>query len=571
MKGLIAWIVLFLALVPGVAGARDVALAPATCALGADSQAAALALPVSALDCSRGRFLQGERFVRLHADLPEPIAATEQLYWRVDPALFDSILLQLRWQDGSTSSLRIDPETAARNWTAPLYSAFALPAPPGGRLVAIDAVVERPRTLAVLRDAHIVDADTLSRNHYGASLIAMLTIGMLLVPVFHTLIFHRLLRAPFILWHAGMALSMAVFVLMHSGLIFAALPDFPLAWRWQLNSGAFVASIVCAAYFTTGLLEKGTLPPGWRRMILLALIPPVALKLLLLADLEAVRPYAGRFFAYSYAPLMIVLPAALIHALRRGSRAAGFTLFGFGGVAIGGAAIMIEISGLLLGQLGADVILRGSLVLMSLATSAAVADRFMVMRMQLDRERSRAARLGAMAYTDALTGLANRRAFDESAVLREGYGLIVADLDHFKRINDEGGHDAGDRVLVRVADTLRRVYEDCTQATTYRLGGEEFAAIVPADDPAELARHAEALRAAIEGDRGGEAALWALTASIGAAQGRNQALGDAFSEADEAMYRAKRQGRNRCNVPGISSAPAEDVPGDVWERVRSRI
>src|ERR1019366_317157 len=93
--------------------------------------------------------------------------------------------------------------------------------------------------------------------------------------------------------------------------------------------------------------------------------------------------------------------------------------------------------------------------------------------------------LAGEARTDALTGLLNRRGFDERASLELGHArrenrwvaVLVFDIDYFKRINDEWGHEIGDRVLARIGDLLREYSRDID--VTARFGGEEFVVLLP--------------------------------------------------------------------------------------------
>jgi diguanylate cyclase (GGDEF)-like protein len=166
-----------------------------------------------------------------------------------------------------------------------------------------------------------------------------------------------------------------------------------------------------------------------------------------------------------------------------------------------------------------------------------------------------------LSRTDALTGLANRRHFsaqlEELAAQARRSGaplsLLVLDLDHFKRINDAHGHEAGDACLTRFAERMRACL-DGPGVHLARLGGEEFAALLPGTAPAEAAERAEALRASLSGPvlalREGDLRI---TVSIGVA-GLDPASGDGadlFRAADRAMYLAKSEGRNRVRIhPG---------------------
>jgi diguanylate cyclase (GGDEF)-like protein len=131
-------------------------------------------------------------------------------------------------------------------------------------------------------------------------------------------------------------------------------------------------------------------------------------------------------------------------------------------------------------------------------------------------------------------------------------GVLLMDIDHFKAINDQRGHLEGDRVLVAVASTLQRALQSEAErgrAKLYRYGGEEFAVLVSGRDAAQLALLAEALRSAIvaggDGLGPGE-----VTISIGVAawwQGAETPEA-ALHRADDALYAAKRGGRNRVVV-----------------------
>ncbi len=165
--------------------------------------------------------------------------------------------------------------------------------------------------------------------------------------------------------------------------------------------------------------------------------------------------------------------------------------------------------------------------------------------------------LRRLATTDALTNVPNRRHFMEVAETESRrfhrYGhplsLILFDIDHFKQVNDTHGHAAGDQVLSRLSDTCGTALRD--QDVIGRLGGEEFAVLLPETASDAAAAVAERLREAVErvspGWSGGELAV---TISIGvAAWGPDdESVESVLHRADEALYEAKRQGRNRVAV-----------------------
>jgi diguanylate cyclase (GGDEF)-like protein len=165
-------------------------------------------------------------------------------------------------------------------------------------------------------------------------------------------------------------------------------------------------------------------------------------------------------------------------------------------------------------------------------------------------------RLAQLSQIDALTGLPNRRQFDE-ALRRElvrarrsgqGLALLMIDIDHFKLLNDTLGHQAGDERLRDVAEALQACAARATDVVA-RYGGEEFAAILPGASPTEAMTVAEAMRASVEAlALGSPAPDGRVTVSIGAARLTEIETDTGprlIERADGALYDSKRAGRNR--------------------------
>lgn len=162
-----------------------------------------------------------------------------------------------------------------------------------------------------------------------------------------------------------------------------------------------------------------------------------------------------------------------------------------------------------------------------------------------------------LANTDPLTGALNRRAFFQRAeeiqarARRTGmpFSVLVSDIDHFKRINDTHGHAAGDEALRRFAATCRSSFRPFD--VLGRMGGEEFAMLLPDMALRDARSAAERLRTAVAGvevDTG--EASFGMTVSLGAAQVGADAFSiePALAAADAALYRAKAGGRNRVEL-----------------------
>ena len=163
-------------------------------------------------------------------------------------------------------------------------------------------------------------------------------------------------------------------------------------------------------------------------------------------------------------------------------------------------------------------------------------------------------RLAEEARTDPLTGLLNRRGFDEHAARELAHAvrdhrsiaLAMLDIDHFKQVNDERGHAAGDRVLVHLARALQS--ETRLIDVAARLGGEEFAVLMPGSGAAGAEAFIDRVRDALASPRPD---LPAVRISAGVVATIEPAeLQGILEQADRALYAAKRSGRNRTVVVG---------------------
>ncbi len=179
--------------------------------------------------------------------------------------------------------------------------------------------------------------------------------------------------------------------------------------------------------------------------------------------------------------------------------------------------------------------------------------------------------LERMARTDNLTGLANRHVLQESmydevrrrSSDKQQLALILLDLDLFKQINDKHGHPAGDAVLIEVARRLMLTVR--TGEVLARVGGEEFAWLLPASSISEAIAAADRARAAIASSGFGAAGTLTMSAGVGLMP--TPADGDElYRLADRALYEAKQKGRNRtCCHTRPSNAPSSLPPPDAGE------
>jgi two-component system chemotaxis response regulator CheY len=192
-----------------------------------------------------------------------------------------------------------------------------------------------------------------------------------------------------------------------------------------------------------------------------------------------------------------------------------------------------------------------------------IAGRILAVHEELARNN---ARLAELATTDALTGVRNRRRFHEdldlllaqARRLREPLSLVMLDVDHFKAFNDSFGHPAGDDILRRLGAMLLRSVRNHDLVARY--GGEEFAVLLPATNPFEAALVSERLRSAFKDES------WPhrpVTASLGIATAGPTEFGtvdDLIQQADEALYRSKRDGRDRVTAASVLNDSSPNRP-----------
>ncbi|MEO1038293.1 MAG: GGDEF domain-containing protein [Pseudomonadota bacterium] len=178
---------------------------------------------------------------------------------------------------------------------------------------------------------------------------------------------------------------------------------------------------------------------------------------------------------------------------------------------------------------------------------------------EVDQLRSNLEKVREEAMTDALTGVANRKRFDESMrrSRREAemsgspFSLILCDIDHFKRFNDTWGHQTGDQIIRFVAACLSRFAKD--HHVVARYGGEEFAIVLPRTSLAEASDIAERIRNTVESKRllrkSTSEDLGHITVSLGVSQYTGNESVESFIErTDTNLYKSKQTGRNRITV-----------------------
>jgi diguanylate cyclase (GGDEF)-like protein len=301
-----------------------------------------------------------------------------------------------------------------------------------------------------------------------------------------------------------------------------------------MYGGAVVVSVV------EGAIPGGPavpLIPGVSALVVVALLAPLGPRLPMWA-LAALGPIGTALIAYAVATtptgqgegvLLYIWPVLWVSYFfgRRGTAA----IVAWVGIVQGAA--LIHSGGLF--DSWFDVVVSVAIVAV-------------VVRALSERNDRLVARLAAEARIDKLTGVLNRRGFEERAAIeverarREGSSVGVAtfDIDYFKRVNDEWGHDAGDRVLAGLGAVFQA--ESRSLDVVARIGGEEFVALLPQVDADATLAYAERIRSAFAS----AVEVPNVTISAGVVAGvAPDAVEELLQAADSALYAAKRAGRDR--------------------------
>lgn len=411
-----------------------------------------------------------------------------------------------------------------------------------------------PLAVALLICATPAAAQSSFADHTRLDWSGVLTgafLGFLLLPVAYNIAFYLILRERFLIWQGVRVLILIALTITLSSLPLG--PWFPRHGfaRQVLGDLLFDSAIAIVGLFLRSLLEPGMVSRRVYRLLghqvwVVALTSPAML-------LHPCPPLYMALRNVVLVGVLLLLCLALTQAIMRGSRMACFQAAAWSClIAVGATSLFHDI---VLGRPFALFLyaLFVALALEMLLTSVGIGDRLMRLKHQHDEARASAAALAIMARTDPLTGLDNRRGLEARFAARRPRAVAIVDIDLFKRVNDAFGHDVGDRVIVAVAGALRS-----DRHYVARLGGEEFALLLYADQPLH---EAEMLRRRVSQAVAREVAglHWPVTASAGIALlDGGTGFAEAIKAADMRLYEAKAQGRNRAIGP-------QDAPRQVVE------
>ncbi len=488
-----------------------------------------------------------------------------------DPRERLSIAFASTWQDATTLHiLYSDGQIRRIAFTSATTSRYLLLGP----VIAVPLPRTTARPVRILWEARgaanmrgVVRGARL--EHHGdalaveaqLSLLYGILMGMVVALALYNLVLWPALRQPLQPVYCLLLFFITGYALCSSGLIGQWLPwlDNNERHRWNaiMLGGVALTIVIFARFFFERAVFRGWLDRAAVLVFVLIAVPNLAFALLAPLWIRTLDAMVVAGFAI----LLAFLIAVLVQAWRRRSNFLWAFAIGWSIPIVLAMFRVLNAAHLIAWRPWIDQSTVLSMGAEALCASLGVAYRIYLLSRERDVARADERVARRLADTDPLTGLFNRRAFLDQAIGRSGpQTLILADIDHFKRINDTLGHDGGDEVLRIFAKALAdSLGPDMLVA---RIGGEEFALLADA----ARAPHAELLLARLRGATYPTGAK--VTASLGLCTGPMESEEDwrhVYREADQALFAAKNGGRDRA-CWGVSPPGAQPPSGNAVDR-----
>jgi len=378
--------------------------------------------------------------------------------------------------------------------------------------------------------------------------------GIMLIMIIYNSVLAVSLRSKAYLYYVYINVSTLFLYLTLNGTAYQYI--WPEAVWWNNRAIVFFICLshVAALLFTRTILNmKNESPRMYKTFTGL-----IGLETLNIAVLFVNYPLGLKLSINSIVVIQMLMIAASLAGWRKGSHTAKFFLLGWGVFMLGAMLSSLSDAGWLPMTWWAMYASQAGSAFQAVVLSWGLADHIQRMRKEKDKAVAQMKESRRLADTDELTGLYNRRyvshVFETATRARPGraISLMMIDVDHFKKVNDTYGHEAGDQVLREMGQLMKAGFPRTD--VLGRFGGEEFMVLLP-DTTIEGARIAAdrligAVREQPFGNPKGQPLY--CTVSIGVAQwkGGDETFLQLIRRADEALYEAKREGRNRVSVAG---------------------
>lgn len=476
----------------------------------------------------------------------------------VHDSRFDRLMVTFFYADGSQNRQQVRSGDFGTHWRIGGQIAF-VPPQRDAPLIAMTLRFDRLASAQLLRMRLLNQGEgNLQSTALAASIGASLT--LLLIGALYNFSLAIAVRRTFPAWQGAWAGCMVAWGTIWSQFHLALFPGMAGALSAQICTALSCLAVALATLSAITALSPQQLPRP-ARFVTLAIALLVGLLGLPLAlmrsgPIEQIATLLGLLILAD----LLAVAVCIGWAWKRGSaEARAFAGAWAVPMATLAAVQLIDIDHFLWGC-GPQLLVLSAAAWQTLWLSIAATHRFAHLRIERDKARTAEAQAHEMARRDPLTGLRNRRGFLETIAPmmerartgRSPVALLILDVDLFKSINDGFGHEAGDRVLTIIGERLNRW--DGPICTVARFGGEEFAVMVEGLKGFALAQFGESVRQAIAAcDYRTACPGRSVTVSIGGGESSLDAdFRSLYRLADEALYEAKEQGRDRVVIHDLT-------------------
>ncbi|OAN60110.1 diguanylate cyclase [Sphingomonas sp. TDK1] len=484
---------------------------------------------------------------------------------------FDRLSVVFEYANGAVETQHVRSGAFGDHWRPGAQIAFS-PNDGNARIAHITLRIDRLSSYPLLR-MRLVDAGEADIETTILAALIGASLTLLLAGAIYNLSLAAGVRRQYLAWQGAWALSVFLWGAIWSQFGLLVAPGMAGTLAAQTCTGLSVLSIPIASLSVITALGAGILP-RWLRgatWMFSGAVVAIGVPATLVRGpaIESIAPLLGIAVLGTLVSAML----CLVWGIRRGSVEARDLLGAWSVPSIALAlTVVVDIGNSLWGG-GPQILVLFASAWQTIWLSIAASRRLAKLRAERDLARAAEARASRLAERDPLTMIRNRRGFVEASealmerAVKDGapLALLLIDIDKFKPINDEHGHDAGDVVLCCIAARLAR-WEGPTCAVA-RLGGEEFAMMVARLSGKALTKFADHVRQEIaECDHRAAIGARQVTVSIGVAEMEDDRdFPRLYREADRALYAAKRGGRNRVchadNLPACKPAAPDGNAG----------
>ena len=479
--------------------------------------------------------------------LPTDLTRVPDLRARTASVWQNRVTLYVLYADGAIRRTGFTSRTSGRHLTIGATLSLTLP-PHDARPVRLLWHVEGAANLrGVVLGPSLATASEEAESEIMLSALYASFGGMAIALLVYNLALWGALRQAFQPVYCVLVLCLLGYAFSSSAALGQLVPSLDNNVRLRLNVCLLATCAGMVLVFARAFFERRVFD-GWARPasnVALAMLAMTGIAFTVLAPWQIY--WLDRLLTLSYLPLIGLVPTILYRAWRVRSNYLWMFALAWGVPILFASLRIANALGLTSWSFWIDNSTMISMMLEALLSSLAIAYRIRLLSVERDKAREQEIAARLLADTEPLTGLLNRRAFLDRAIGRSGdQMLLIADVDHFKRVNETIGHDGGDEVLRVVARVLRNAVPP--DALVARIGGEEFAILIDATTPVLPETILERLRSQrMPFDM-------TITASIGCCTGpllREPDWKALYRSADRALFAAKGAGRDRCRDAGI--------------------